>query len=275
MKGKNGGGSLSGRLFSKLYFSGKIHYIIHVMIGNWGLKSYLAVFYSFLILVLSTLLVTTCRTPEDEHKSLDESEISAIDPYAFFHKGQDLIMNSYNDPVLKEKVLAFFEDLTGSYRIAEAVLSNASVYKVAPALAFALCAEESSYNPQAYNRNRNNTIDRGLFQLNSSSFPQVKIADFYNIELNARLGIAHLRWCLDTAGTEVAALAMYNAGTTRVQSHGTPRQTLDYISRILTRQDRIERLFLAEYHNIIFTEIAEEPQKTPYRLKLLTPLGGR
>jgi hypothetical protein len=55
--------------------------------------------------------------------------------------------------------------------------------------------------------------------------------------------MSHLRFCLDTAGNEVSALAMYNAGTTKVRSDNTPRRTLNYISEILGYRDAIEDLF--------------------------------
>ena len=84
-----------------------------------------------------------------------------------------------------------------------------------------------------------------------------------------------MRWCLNSAGTEVAALAMYNAGHARVHSVGTPKSTLDYVSRILRRQRRIEELFMAEYTRIARTESGDKETKTPFRLSLLTPLGGR
>ncbi|WP_461249086.1 transglycosylase SLT domain-containing protein, partial [Treponema sp. R6D11] len=99
-------------------------------------------------------------------------------------------------------MLVFFHGLTGSREIAEAILFNASACNVPPALAFSLCAEESGYNPRALNRNRNETVDRGLFQLNNASFPKLKIEDFYDTGVNARHGLLHLRWCLNTAGTE-------------------------------------------------------------------------
>jgi len=51
---------------------------------------------------------------------------------------------------------------------------------------------------------------------------------------------------MDLAGSEVAGLAMYNAGTTRVRSDSTPKSTLDYISRIQTFQTGIEQLFQQE-----------------------------
>jgi hypothetical protein len=58
--------------------------------------------------------------------------------------------------------------------------------------------------------------------------------------------MAHLRVCLDSGGTEIAALAMYNAGTGRVRSLGAPKNTLDYIHRILERRGKIERVFQIE-----------------------------
>jgi len=249
------------------------------MIKKLQLKYYFSLISSFLSLGICIVLAGSCHAPAPEIQIIIEPEISqdisSEAPVVSLTEESDLIINSYLDPALREKVIAFFEELTGSWEIAAVILVNAAAYNVAPSLAFSLCAEESSFNPQAINRNRNNTIDRGLFQLNNASFPDIKILEFYDIEVNARYGMSHLRWCLDTAGTDVAALAMYNAGTARVNAHGTPRQTLDYVSRILNRQMQIERLFLAEYPDFLVVDIAEEPQKTPFRLKLLTPLGGR
>jgi hypothetical protein len=190
----------------------------------------------------------------------------------------DLILLAYRDEAFREDALVFFQNMTGSREIAEAILSNASNYNVAPALAFSLCAEESGYNPRALNRNKNETVDRGLFQLNNASFPKLKIEDFYDTDVNVRHGISHLRWCLNTAGTEIAALAMYNAGETRVRSVGTPKSTLDYVSRILKRQRKIEEHFADYYCRILEERIASiesagKEEKVFFRFSLLAPLG--
>jgi hypothetical protein len=189
----------------------------------------------------------------------------------------DMILEVYRNEVFRGPVEDFFGTIAGSTELARAVLANAALFDIPPALAFSLCWEESRYNPRAVNRkNRNLTVDRGLFQLNNASFPQLKEDQFFNPDLNSRYGLSHLRWCLDTAGTEVAGLAMYNAGMARVRTGGTPKMTLDYISRILDRRRRIEELFLAEYERI--TSIKEEeipPAKTRIKLSLLAPLGRR
>jgi len=71
---------------------------------------------------------------------------------------------------------------------------------------------------------------------------------------------------------------MYNAGITRVRQAGTPKTTLDYISRILDRRRKIEERFIAEYVRLVdreveIIEVVEEPEKAPFRLSLLKPLG--
>ena len=206
-------------------------------------------------------------------------EILAPEPVALL-EGKNLILAAYRDEEFREDVLAFFGNITGSREIAEVILSNSSVYNVPPALAFSLCAEESAFNPRAVNRNKNETIDRGLFQLNSSSFPKLTMDEFFDPWENARYGISHLRWCLDAAGNEVSGLAMYNAGATRVRSAGTPKHTLDYVHRIFKRQDTIEDQFKAEYIRMVEersakVELAVEKKRTRFNLSLLNPLGRK
>ena len=259
------------------------------------LRYSVVVLCGFLIVVVGIFCVVSCRAQNASAHETKQIEISeplgpgyflavdlGEDSYipAFLVPDTDVwpdfIMAAYRDPEFQEEVLSFFCRLTGSLDVAKVVLSNTVNYDIAPALAFALCWEESRYNPRAFNRNRNETLDRGLFQLNSGTFPKLSVDDFYDLEINARYGLSHLRWCLDSAGTDIAGLAMYNAGHNRVRSSGTPKTTLDYISRILRERRRIEGLFLAEYTRVVHTEtVEEEPIQTGFRLSLLTPLGGR
>jgi hypothetical protein len=160
----------------------------------------------------------------------------------------DRILDYYRNEANRLEVTAFFGALVQSEEIAESILINADKFDIPPSLAFALCWGESRFNPRAVNRaNRNHTVDRGLFQLNNESFPKLKEADFFNPGVNAYYGMAHLRWCLDFGGSEVAGLAMYNAGANRVNAGTTPRHTLDHVSRILEFRNGIESLFQVEY----------------------------
>ena len=56
-------------------------------------------------------------------------------------------------------------------------------------------------------------------------------------------GTKYLKWCLDNGENYIVALAMYNAGKTRVERNGTPRMTLDYISKIVSKQQELESGF--------------------------------
>jgi soluble lytic murein transglycosylase-like protein len=160
----------------------------------------------------------------------------------------DRILAYYRDGERRLEVIAFFSALVQSEEIAAAILVNADKFSIPPSLAFALCWGESRFDHRAVNReNRNRTVDRGLFQLNNESFPKLNEADFFNPALNAYYGMAHLRWCLDAGGSDVAGLAMYNAGTNRVNAGSTPRHTLDHVSRILEFRNGVESIFQVEY----------------------------
>ena len=114
---------------------------------------------------------------------------------------------------------------------------------------------ESNYNSNATNRNANTTIDRGLFQLNSNSFPALSESDFFDPFVSSKYGMAHLKFCLKTAGNEVSALAMYNAGTGRVRSNKTPQSTLNYVGKIMSYQKMLDQLFEEQVASYFETQI--------------------
>jgi soluble lytic murein transglycosylase-like protein len=178
-------------------------------------------------------------------------EAAAYDPALFFAQKReaacDPVPELYARKDTQAWVVEYFARVCGSREIARAILARAVEHNIPPALAFALCWEESRFNPRAVNKqNGNGSIDRGLFQLNSNSFPNLETQAFFDPETNIRYGMSHLRHCLDTGKTEIAALAMYNAGTGRVHSTGAPKSTLDYVSRILENRRMIDERFLTQ-----------------------------
>ncbi|MDR2375773.1 MAG: transglycosylase SLT domain-containing protein [Treponema sp.] len=173
----------------------------------------------------------------------------------------DEVMDCYVNPESREWVIGFFAQLCGSAELAGSILEESERRGISPSLAFALCWEESRYNKLAVNhRNQDGSVDRGLFQLNSRSFPKLSEADFFNPRINVYHGIAHLRLCLDTGGSEIAALAMYNAGSVRVRTGGTPSQTLDYTARILSSRRKIDAVFREEWSRTA-AELAAMPEE--------------
>lgn len=152
----------------------------------------------------------------------------------------------YRQPSSRAAVEWFYLHVTGNRETAMAILEEAEKNDIPLSLAFALAYTESHYNATAVNKNRNASIDRGLFQLNNRSFPQLKEEDFFNPAVSAKYGMSHLRFCMNVAGNEVAALAMYNAGTNKVRADNTPQTTLNYVGKIMAYQDKLEKLFADE-----------------------------
>lgn len=218
--------------------------------------------------VLAGLIGMACTPSPKVNLELDSEVLSlAINskklPASIEDKNSvDAIAVYYKSLITKNSVVDFFTALTNSTPIAVAILDNAVKHQVPASLAFAIAYEESRFDPRALNKN-DTTVDRGLFQLNSSTFPQMSENEAFDPSHNAKEGIKYFKHILDASGNEVSALAMYNAGRTRVSQRGAPVTTLDYISRILNYEKNINSLFTAKV-------VAEDSMLGKIRLGLLT-----
>jgi len=147
----------------------------------------------------------------------------------------------------RRMVLNYFSELTGNRELTAIVMDAADRYEIPYTLAFALAYKESSFDPNQVSENES-SVDRGLFQLNNLSFPDLEEQDFFDISINADRGMAYLRYCWNRGGNATIALAMYNAGPTRVESTGTPPFTMNYIHKIHSVRDyydgEIEKLLV-------------------------------
>ncbi|MCR4578729.1 MAG: lytic transglycosylase domain-containing protein [Treponema sp.] len=184
------------------------------------------------------------------------AEISLTQISDDYDKGLTL----YRQPLSRSAVEWFYYQICGNRNVTQAILSEAEKNDIPLSLAFALAHTESNYNSDAVNNNKNATVDRGLFQLNSNSFPALSEADFFDPYISAKYGMSHLKFCLNTAGNQVSALAMYNAGTGAVRSNKTPQTTLNYVGKIMSYQKLLDTLFteqvVAYYEPQIATGIA-------------------
>ena len=175
------------------------------------------------------------------------------------HKTQktDLGLELYRSPVSRSSVVWFYNQITKNEDVTLAILTSAEANNIPLSLAFALAYTESRYKVTAVNSNSNKSIDRGLFQLNNRSFPSLSEQDFFDPYISAKYGMSHLRFCLDTAGNEVSALAMYNAGTNRVRKGETPQVTLNYVSKIMNYKNGVDDLFDFQSENWLDSTLFE------------------
>lgn len=165
----------------------------------------------------------------------------------------------YRQMESKAAVEWFYTHVTNNREIALAVLEEAEKNNIPLSLAFSLAHTESNYRATAKHTNTNGSIDRGLFQLNDQSFPNLTEAEFFDPKVSAHYGMSHLKYCLKTAGNEIAALAMYNAGANKVRNNGTPQRTLNYISQIEEYRSFLEDTFASEV--LAFYTIREDSEK--------------
>lgn len=171
-------------------------------------------------------------------------EDSGFDASASAEKDPGLAL--YRQPSSRGAVEWFYLHVTGSRETALPILEEADKNDIPLSLAFALAYTESRYRTNAVNKNRNASIDRGLFQLNNRSFPQLSEDEFFDPKISAQYGMSHLKFCINYAGNEVSGLAMYNAGTTKVKQNLTPQSTLNYVGKIMAYRERLDKLFAEE-----------------------------
>jgi soluble lytic murein transglycosylase-like protein len=179
------------------------------------------------------------------------AEISLTQLSDDYDKGLTL----YRQPLSRSAVEWFYYQICGNRNVTQAILTEAEKNDIPLSLAFSLAHTESNYNANATNRNANTSIDRGLFQLNSNSFPGLSESDFFDPFVSTKYGMSHLKFCLNTAGNYVSALAMYNAGTSRVRSNKTPQTTLNYVGKIMAYQKMLDQLFEEQVASYFETQL--------------------
>jgi soluble lytic murein transglycosylase-like protein len=130
----------------------------------------------------------------------------------------------------------------GSKEIALPILYYAEQRELSLSLVFSLVWVESRFKPTAVNRN-STSIDRGLFQLNNRSFPHLSENDFFDTHVNARHGTSYLRFSLNQFSDWQKALAVYNAGLSRVRANEIPSSTKVYVTRVSAYREYVEKRF--------------------------------
>lgn len=150
--------------------------------------------------------------------------------------------------------LGFYSQLAQSSEIATHIISQCIKYGVPIDLAFAIAAYESGFNPEAINRNVNKdgyiiSIDRGLFQLNSKTFPNV---DWFNPKENATYGIKYLKERYDVAGSWEGAVLLYNAGL----YVNVAQRSFIYMKKVLLIERLLDEEFNSFRRNLNITTIS-------------------
>jgi soluble lytic murein transglycosylase-like protein len=148
------------------------------------------------------------------------------------------IIDVKTEVIMEKKIPSEKEILINKFNcneeIAEYVIKYSAINNLDPKLVLSLIKAESNFDPKAINYNSNESIDRGLMQLNSSSFMEMSPKEFYDIETNISLGCEYLRWCLDKSDENlILGLTYYNNGYKKTKKSIVSERTLCYINKIL------------------------------------------
>lgn len=110
-----------------------------------------------------------------------------------------------------------------------------------PDLAFAiLMVENPKFDPEAMNRNKNGTIDCGLFQLNDkylwSDFIGYWLKDVeldpFNWKHNTYIALHHLKYLQDKLKITDEIIMAYNCGASAVMNDCIPESTRGYLVKV-------------------------------------------
>ncbi|MFW6368149.1 MAG: transglycosylase SLT domain-containing protein [Spirochaetota bacterium] len=169
----------------------------------------------------------------------------------------DPSLELYREPLTREAVIDFFVRIAGSEEVVVPVLENAERYGITPTQAFTIAYIESSYRTDVVNINPDpRSVDRGLFQLNDRSFPQLSDDDFFHPDTNSRYAMRHLRYAMDRAGDDyLTAIAIYNAGERRVLAGNTPASTRSYVARA----EEYRQFLVQQFRSYILRHFPPEP----------------
>ena len=186
-------------------------------------------------------------------KNIKEAFASPIESVEEVDKKNILDMSMLS---IEEKLkLKYYAKYTRNDEIAKLIYRETHEQGVDIHAMLALIKAESDFNPKAVNYNKNGSIDRGLCQLNSFVFSEIKIKDFFDTAINIHYGTMHFRWCLDQSDNNlVKALALYNAGYGSVTKTKVGERTLNYIQMILNSMQQIkteEQAFLDQYKDLL------------------------
>ena len=128
-----------------------------------------------------------------------------------------------------------YADTAGDPDLARLITEFALEYDIPVSLLFSIIFVESSFNPDALNKNKNGTSDYGLMSLNSRTFKNYTKEQLYETETNIRLGCEYLVMLKKRYSTWGEAVIHYNGLYTKGAG--------SYMVKVMEKEREFENLF--------------------------------
>jgi hypothetical protein len=203
------------------------------------------VIISLVVFSSSFTIAKTLRSMIPESK-LTERIIEKITEKELYRLLSPIIRLDINE-VIKSRTEYFIKEYTkivGREDIVATIINKCLAKDIPINIGFALAWRESGWNPLSSTQNKDGTIDRGLFKLNSKSFK--KDTKWFNIDVNAELGLNYLNDKHTQYKSWETALALYNAGSMGNVSSAS----FEHLTAILQKERELDSLFSDFYKNM-------------------------
>ena len=148
------------------------------------------------------------------------------------------INNAIKEKITKDLIttpMYIYADIAGDPDLARMITEFALEYDIPVSLLFSIIFVESSFNPDALNKNKNGTSDYGLMSLNSRTFKNYTKEQLYETETNIRLGCEYLVMLKKRYSTWGEAVIHYNGLYTKGAG--------SYMVKVMEKEREFENIF--------------------------------
>lgn len=189
--------------------------------------------------IILTLLVSTASANEIHVVGISRMQVNSL-----ISKDKSLV-NVYGE-ILKDK------EYVG------VIIKEAIERKIPVNLALAIAWWESDFKKNAINKNVKNgevvSVDRGIFQLNSKSFPKLDIDDFYNPYKNINTGLDYIKYLYNRFDSWESVILAYNWGEGNVASDAKPTyKAIFYFGKITEKERILDVEFTKKFYRKIYS----------------------
>jgi soluble lytic murein transglycosylase-like protein len=159
-----------------------------------------------------------------------------------------LTRNSINEKIgmNKELYINLYGERFGNEEAVKYIIEYSLEQGVPVNLSFSLALAESNFNNQTPpNKNKDGSIDYGIFRLNSKYYPNIK--KYSNLQNNIKEGISHLKKEYLKYGSYDLAIMTYNCGSpTNIGAI-----SIQHLNNVLAFEKKLDEWFNYKYWNKI------------------------
>lgn len=194
------------------------------------------------IIIIALLLVLSSSIPINMYVNIRHKNTESEDRFLRIRRKDFLLREEINAAINKkirkgkiDRIVEIYTGITGNPDLVRMIIEAALSYDIPVSLLFSIIYVESSFNPEAVNRNANGTYDYGLMALNNRTFSNYTKEQLIDPETNLRLGCEYLIKLKRRYKTWGEAVIHYNG----LYARGAG----SYMVRVMEMERELEKLY--------------------------------